>query len=421
MAANHIRNRKRVVVTGMGLVSPLGSDVDHFYDQLLNGQSGVKPIQKFPCADFSTRIAAGVEHVDAQNYIEPKLNRRLDPYIRFTIVAGLRAIEHAKIDVKLLDEKSRQRAGVVIGTGVGGMETQGDGFTAFNHKGWNRVSPFYCPFVLTNMGSALLGIEVGFKGPNYSVSTACATANNSIISAASHIQNGQADIMLAGGAEASLSPMCLAGFMACRALSKRNEEPARASRPWDRSRDGFVMAEGCGVLVLESLEHALARNAPIIAEYLGGSVTCDAYHMTDPMPSGTEVKRCIQEALLDANISDREVNYINAHATSTPVGDLAELRAVQSVFQSRASLKMNSTKSMIGHALGAAGGIEAVAVLKAIQTQQLHPTINLEDPEPELLIDPVANVACAHLVEVAINNSFGFGGHNSVIVLGKYR
>jgi 3-oxoacyl-[acyl-carrier-protein] synthase II len=327
----------------------------------------------------------------------------------------------AGIDVKQMDTRSRQRAGVIVGTGVGGMETQGSGFGTFTNKGWNRVSPFYCPFVLTNMGSALLGIEAGFQGPNYSVSTACATSNYSFISAANHIRRGECDIMLAGGAEASLSPMCLAGFMACKAVSKNNEHPEGASRPWDRRRDGFVMGEGAGVLVLESLEHALARGATILAEYMGGSMTCDAYHMTDPMPSGDEVKRCISMALEDSGIGPSDIQYINAHATSTLVGDLAELRAIQSVFGRGSQLKMNSTKSMIGHALGAAGGIEAIAAICAIRTQKLHPTINLQEPELELVIDPVANKACEHKVEIAMSNSFGFGGHNSVVVFGSYR
>lgn len=412
---------KRVVVTGMGLVSSLGSDVDEFYQKLLSGESGVRLIDQFPCEDFSTRIAAGVRDVNSEQYLEPKLNRRLDPYIRFTVVAGLRALAQAGLDYTQMDERARQRAGVIVGTGVGGMETQGDGFKTFAEKGWNRVSPFYCPFVLTNMGSAILGIHVGFKGPNYSVSTACATSNYSFICAANHIRRGEADVMVAGGAEASLSPMCLAGFMACRAVSKNNSNPQAASRPWDRARDGFVMAEGSGVLVLESLEHALARGAPILAEYLGGAMTCDAYHMTDPMPSGGEVKRCMLMALEDSGLTPGDVHYINAHATSTQVGDLAELRAIQSIFPASHKIKMNSTKSAIGHALGAAGGIEAIAAIQAILTQKLHPTLNLENPEPELLIDPVAGKACDHFVEVAMNNSFGFGGHNSVVVFGKYR
>lgn len=416
-----IASRKRIVITGMGLVSAFGSDIELFYNRLLKGESAVRLIDMFPCADFSTRIAAGVTEVPSQNYIEYKLDRRLDPFIRFTMVAGLKALEHAGIDFKQMDEQARNRAGIIIGTGVGGMETQGNGFKTFQEKGWNRVSPFYCPFVLTNMGSALLGVQVGFQGPNYSVSTACATANYSFICAANHILSGEADMMLAGGAEASLSPMCLSGFMACRAVSKQNDHPTKASRPWDRARDGFVMGEGAGVIVLESLDHALARGAPILAEYLGGAMTCDAYHMTDPLPNGDQVKRCINMALTQSNISPGDVDYINAHATSTYVGDLAELRALQSLFKASAKLKMNSTKSMLGHALGAAGGIEAIATLQAIKHQRLHPTINLENPEPELMIDPVAGVACDHKVDIAISNSFGFGGHNSVIVLGKYR
>lgn len=416
-------DRKRVVVTGMGLVSCFGSDVNQFYKHLLAGDSGVRYIDQFPCDDFPTRIAAGVRGVDeiALDYIDKKLNRRLDPFIRFSLIAGKRALEHASINPKEMDNSSLERAGVLIGTGVGGMHTQGEGFQAFHFKGFNRVSPFYCPFVLTNMGSALLSVDLGFKGPVYSVSTACATANYSFLLAADHIRRGQADLMIAGGAEASLSGMCLSGFMACRAVTRRNDPPEKASCPWDRKRDGFVMGEGCAALVLESLEHAQARGAPIIAELMGGSMTTDAHHMTDPLPTGEQVARCIHEALEDAGIGPSDIDYINAHATSTPVGDLAELNAIKRVFKDTSRLKMNSTKSMIGHALGAAGGIEAIAAIKAIETQKLHPTINLEDPEPTLTIDTIAQGSIDHSTELVLNNSFGFGGHNSVVVFGRYR
>jgi 3-oxoacyl-[acyl-carrier-protein] synthase II len=269
------------------------------------------------------------------------------------------------------------------------------------------------------MGSALLAMDIGFMGPNYSISTACATSNNCIIAAAEHIRNGEADVMVCGGAEAPLSPIGLAGFCALKALSTRNDEPAKASRPWDKGRDGFVMAEGAACLVLESLEHALKRGAPILAEYLGGALTCDAHHMTDPREDGEGVRLCVEKALKDAGISEQDVNYINAHATSTPAGDICEVTGLKRIFTSPQKIVMNATKSMIGHSLGAAGGLEAVCCIKAIETGYVHPTINLEDPEDVSFVTSSQKMrAC---VNVAISNSFGFGGHNSTIVLGRYR
>lgn len=414
---------KRVVISGMGLVSCFGSEVDLFYENLLQGKSGVRPIVEFPCEDFPTRIAASVQGIDeiAESYIDKKLNRRLDPYIRYSIVAGKRALESAGLDPKKdFDERALSRSGVIVGTGVGGMHMQHKGFQAFADKGYSRVSPFYCPFVLTNMGSALLGLDLGFTGPNYSLSTACATANYCFLAAADHIRKGEADIMLAGGSEAAISSMCIAGFIACKAVSRRNEEPTKASAPWDKKRDGFVMGEGAAVLVLEELEHAKARGATIYAELKGGATTSDAYHMTDPHPQGKQVAQCLKKALVDSGIQSEEVNYINAHATSTMLGDLAELRALKQVFAPRDTLKINGTKSMIGHALGAAGGLEAIACIQAIRTQKLHPTINLEEPENELQFDAIAEGAVDHPTDYVVNNSFGFGGHNSVVIFGRY-
>ncbi|MCE5315875.1 MAG: beta-ketoacyl-ACP synthase II, partial [Parachlamydia sp.] len=290
-------------------------------------------------------------------------------------------------------------------------------------KGFRRLTPFFVPYIITNMGGALLAIDLGFNGPNYSISTACATSNYCIHAAAEHIRQGSADLMLCGGAEAPLNPIGLAGFVACRALSTRNDEPAKASRPWDRDRDGFVMGEGSGVLLLESLDHALARGAPILAEYLGGSVNCDAYHMTDPREDGAGVAECIKLALRDAGVSQERINYINAHATSTILGDMCEINAIRSVFGPHAGkrIKLNATKSMTGHCLGAAGGLEAVATIMAIRTGKLHPTINCEHPDPGLGdFDVIPNVAREHRVDVALSNSFGFGGHNSTLVFTRY-
>jgi 3-oxoacyl-[acyl-carrier-protein] synthase II len=291
-------------------------------------------------------------------------------------------------------------------------------------KGFRRITPFFVPFIITNMGGALLAIDIGFMGPNYSISTACATANYCIYSAAEHIMRGEADLMLCGGTESPINPIGLAGFVACKALSERNDDPHKASRPWYKNRYGFVMGEGAGVLMLESLEHALERGAPILAEYLGGGISCDAHHMTDPRADGLGVSVCINNALKQAGIEKEQINYINAHATSTLAGDLCEVRAIRQVFGPHAEkhIKMNATKSMTGHCLGAAGGIEAIATIKAIQTGMLHPTINLDTPEEELAgIDVVANAAKPHTVTAALSNSFGFGGHNSALIFAPYQ
>lgn len=411
-------NKKRIVVTGMGVVSCFGNDVDVFYDKLLKGESGVRLIDNFPVEELPTRFGAGVPDFEADEYIDKKQARRIDPCIKFTIVAGRKALEMANLkDIAALEKLNRKRCGVLIGSGMGGLKTFYDGSVTYQTKGYRRITPFFIPFIITNMGGALLAIDLGFMGPNYSISTACATANYSIISAANHLLAGDADLMVCGGSEAAVSEIGLAGFVANKALSTRNDEPQKASRPWDKNRDGFVIGEGAGVIVLETLEHAQKRGAPIIAEYVGGAISCDAYHMTAPREDGLGIEMCFEQLLDNNGIPREAVNYINAHATSTPLGDMSEPTAVNKYFGDHAkNIKMNATKSMIGHCLGAAGGVEAIAVLKAIQTGKLHPTINLEDPEPALgLIDPVANVMQEHKIEVGLSNSFGFGGHNSTI------
>lgn len=411
--------KKRIVVTGMGIVSCFGNDVDVFYQSLLAGKSGISSITQFPCADYPTQIAGEIKEFDTGDYMDKKQARRVDKFIAYTMVAGKKALESGGLSGEALNQLQKGRCGILIGSGMGGMSVFAEGVQTLIEKGQRRVSPFFVPYILTNMGGAMLGIDLGFMGPNYSISTACATANFSIISAAQHIENGDADLMIAGGVEAAILPMGLAGFCACKALSQRNDEPQKASRPWDRDRDGFVMGEGAGVLVLESLEHAKARGAPILAEYLGGGISCDAYHLTDPRPDGEGVAACIDNALRDAGISAEEINYINAHATSTPVGDLAEVRALKKIFKKPASVKMNSTKSMIGHLLGAAGGVEAIATVKAITEGRIHPTINLDNPEPELDFD-VPTHAEDFVVKKAMSNSFGFGGHNASIIFSPY-
>jgi 3-oxoacyl-[acyl-carrier-protein] synthase II len=414
--------KRRIVVTGMGIVSCFGNDVDHFYDQLLAGQSGIGPIESFPCADYPTRFAGCIKNFDVGNYIDKKQARRVDPFIRYAMVAGKKALEKGNLTGDNLAKLNKSRCGIIIGSGMGGMQVFSDGIETLVKESFRRISPFFVPYIITNMGGALLGIDLGFTGPNYSISTACATSNNSIVAAAEHIQRGDADLMLCGGSEASIVPIGVAGFIALKALSERNDEPQKASRPWDKKRDGFVMGEGSGVIILEALEHALERGAPIYGEYLGGAVNCDAYHITSPREDGSGVAECMNLALKDAGIPKEQINYINAHATSTQIGDICELIGIKTVFEDHMkNVSINATKSMIGHCLGAAGGLEAIATLKAIETGMLHPSINIDEPEEMLEgIDYVPKVAKAKKITAAFSNSFGFGGHNSTLIFGPY-
>ncbi len=413
--------KKRIVITGMGVVSCFGSDVDLFYKSLLEGKSGIKPITRFPCEDYPTRFAGIISDFDPGEYIDKKQARRIDEFIAYALVAGKKALEQAGLGKEKMDSLQKDRCGVLVGSGMGGMGVFAEGVETLNTKGCKRVNPFLVPFIITNMAGGLLAIDTGFMGPCYSVSTACATANNAIIAAANHIRNGDADLMIAGGAEAAITPLGVSGFCACKALSQRNDEPQKASRPWDKNRDGFVIGEGAGVLVLESLEHALARGAPILAEYLGGGISCDAHHMTEPRPDGEGVALCLRKALADAGISADVVNYVNAHATSTQAGDMAEINALKKVLPNKGKVAISATKSMTGHGLGAAGGLEAIAVVEAIRTGIIHPTINLETPEEGILDFHVPVVAEKYKVTAALSNSFGFGGHNATIVLSPMR
>lgn len=411
--------KKRIVVTGLGIVSCLGQDVDAFYQKLLEGQSGVQTITDFPVFDFPTRFAAQVRDFDTAEYIDKKQARRVDRYIAYSLVCGKKALEHAGLYPAKLESLDKRRAGVILGSGMGGMSVFFDGVKNLLESGPRRITPFFVPYIIPNMGGALLAIEIGFMGPNYPISTACATSNYSIIAAAEHIRNDEADLMICGGVEAPISSIGLGGFCACKALSERNDEPHRASRPWDKGRDGFVMGEGAGVLILESLEHAERRGATILAEYLGGGVSCDAHHMTNPREDGEGVAICIQKALTNAGVTPEQINYINCHATSTPLGDMAEISALEKVFSNPEKIVINATKSMIGHSLGAAGGMEAVATVKAIQTSMVHPTINLEDPEKLSFICPTK--AEKLKISFALSNSFGFGGHNASLVFAPFK
>eukprot|EP01023_Acetabularia_acetabulum_P029346 TRINITY_DN276_c0_g2_i1.p1 TRINITY_DN276_c0_g2~~TRINITY_DN276_c0_g2_i1.p1 ORF type:complete len:459 (-),score=61.37 TRINITY_DN276_c0_g2_i1:1449-2825(-) len=418
--------KQRVVITGMGLASCFGNEPNQFYHKLLEGVSGVDTITRFDPSQFPTRFAAQIKNFDTEGLIEPKNERRFDNCLKYAMVSAKKALISAGISKQSNPEKyeklDKSRCGVIVGSGIGGSQTFFENVTTQLHKGHRKMSPFFIPYVITNTSSALIAIDQGYMGPNYSIPTACASANYSFIAAANHIRGGHADVMVAGGVEAPINPAGLAGFIVCRALSTRNDEPQDASRPWDINRDGFVLGEGAGVLVMESLEHAMHRGANIIAEFLGGALTCDAFHMTDPRKDGLGVSTCIELALKDALCDKDRVNYINAHATSTLVGDVAEIKALKKVFPSMNNIKMNSTKSMIGHGLGAAGGLEAIACIQAIKTGEVHPTINQTDLIDEVQdIDTVPNVKQKHDVDIAISNSFGFGGHNSVVVFTDFK
>ncbi|PWA53436.1 3-oxoacyl-[acyl-carrier-protein] synthase I, chloroplastic [Artemisia annua] len=332
-----------------------------------------------------------------------------------------KALEDAALGCDECSKIDKERAGVLVGSSMGGFTSFSNGMEILIERGPRKISPFLMPLMATNMGSSLLAMDLGFLGPNYCISAACATSNYCFYAAANCIRDGKADLMIAGGVDAPLVPLSIASYNACRALSQRNNDPQTASRPWDKDRDGFVMGEGAGLMVMESLEHAMKRDAPILAEYLGGAITCDAYHMTSPRPDGFCVSSCVQNCLADANVSVEEINYINAHATSTVIGDLAEINGMKKVFKKTKEIKINATKSMIGHSLGAAGGLEAIATIKAIQTGWLHPTINQINLEPTVEFDTVANKKQQHEINVAISNSFGFGGNNSVIALSSFR
>ncbi|KAL9242170.1 hypothetical protein vseg_016196 [Gypsophila vaccaria] len=412
---------RRVVVTGMGVVSPLGHEIDEFYNNLLEGVSGISEIENFDCAAFPTRIAGEIKSFSTEGWVAPKLSKRMDKFMLYMLTAGKKALADAGITDDLMNEIDKSKCGVLIGSGMGGMKVFYDAIEALRIS-YKKMNPFCVPFATTNMGSAMLAIDLGWMGPNYSISTACATSNFCILNAANHIIRGEADLMLCGGSDAAVIPIGLGGFVACKALSQRNSDPTKASRPWDANRDGFVMGEGAGVLLLEELDHALERGAEIYAEFLGGSFTCDAYHMTEPHPQGVGVALCIEKALAEAGLAKEDINYVNAHATSTPMGDLKEYQALVRCFGKNPELRINSSKSMTGHLLGAAGAIEAVATVQAIRTGWLHPNINLEIPDEgvdtNLLVGPKKE---RFNVKAALSNSFGFGGQNSSIIFAPYK
>lgn len=409
---------KRVVVTGLGVISPVGNDIDTFWNNITNGVSGIDYITKFNTEDFPVKIAAEVKDFQVEKYMDKKEARRMDTNTQYAIAASKMALEDAKLDMNAID---KDRVGVILGCGVGGIETFEDQMTTYKDKGPKRVSPFFIPMMIANMASGQIGMYFGARGINQTVVTACASATNAVGEAFKVIQRGDVDVMFTGGTEASITPLAFAGFCSMKALSTHNENPQEASRPFDKNRDGFVMGEGSGILVLEELEHALNRGAKIYAEVVGYGASCDAYHMTSPDPEGSGAALAIQRALNDAKISPDVVDYINAHGTSTEYNDKFETIAIKKVFGEKSyDLLVSSTKSMTGHLLGAAGGIEAIALSLALTNDKVPPTINLKEKDEECDLNYVPNKAIEKPINYGMSNSFGFGGHNAVIVFKKY-
>ncbi len=410
---------RQVVVTGLGAVTPVGNSTEEFWAAITQGRSGIGPITKFDTGGYPTRIAGEVKNFDPLKWMDKKEARRLDPYLQYAIACAGMAVEDAGLDVTKVDGT---RFGVLVGSGIGGIQTLLDSHDILNRKGLDRVSPFFIPMLIINMASGLISMRYGAKGPNSSVVTACATGNHAIGDAFKIIQRGDADVMIAGGAEAIIVPLTIAGFCQMKAMSIRNDEPTKASRPFDAHRDGFVCGEGGGLVILESLEHALRRDARIYVEIVGYGMSSDAYHMTAPDPEGDGAARAMASALGDARVPLSAVGYINAHGTSTPYNDKFETMGIKRVFGEHAyKLAVSSTKSMIGHLLGAAGGVEAIATILALYHCLLPPTINYETPDPECDLDYVPNQARKQEVEVAVSNAFGFGGTNATLAFRRYR
>jgi 3-oxoacyl-[acyl-carrier-protein] synthase II len=408
---------RRVVITGMGVLTPIGNTVEEFWASLVAGKGGVGPITKFDASNHSCKIAAELKGFDIGNYIDPREARRMDLFVQYAVAAAKMAVDDSGLEIT---PENATRVGVLVGSGIGGVETWETQHKILLEKGPNRVSPFFVPMLIANMGSGQISIIFGAKGPNTTVVTACTTGTNAIGDAYEVIKRGDADAMITGGAEAAIFPLSCAGFCSAQAFSTRNDEPEKASRPFDAQRDGFVMGEGAGILVIEELEHAKARGAKICAEIIGYGMSGDAHHMTAPAPDGEGAARCIQAALDDAGIKPENVSYINAHGTSTEMNDKYETMAIKTVFGDYAyKVPVSSTKSMTGHLLGAAGAVEAIACTKALQGSIIPPTINYEFPDPNCDLDYVPNVARKAELEIAISNSFGFGGHNATIVMKK--
>ena len=410
--------QKRVVITGLGCISPLGNRVEDLWHGLLAGKSGVGEITHYDTTDFKTKIAAEVKDFDGEALFGYREARRMDRYTQFALAASQQAVQGAELEI---NDSNRDRIGVVIGTGIGGLTTLFDQIQVFNQRGPSRVSPFLVPMMLPDSGAGIVAIQLGVRGPNMAIVTACATGTNSVGEAAEMIRRGYADVILAGGSEAVIVPIAMAAMGVMGALSTRNDDPQGASRPFDRDRDGFVMGEGAGILVLEDLGHARKRGATILAEISGYGTTNDAYHISAPAENGAGAARCMHMALDKAGLSADEISYINAHGTSTPLNDKSETNAIKTVFGEMAyNIPVSSTKSMTGHLLGASGALEAIVCVKVLQEGILPPTINYKTPDPECDLDYVPNTSRKAIVRHVMSNSFGFGGHNATIILSHY-
>ena len=410
---------RRVVITGLGVVTPLGHQVDLFWKNLLEGQCGIDRIASFDSAAFDTQIAAEVKDFDpSPGFPSPKEARRTDRYSQFGTHAAWQALRDSGLD---LEKVNRDEVGVFIGSGIGGLKTTSEQLKILLERGPGRLSPFMIPMLISNMASGLVSMYHNLRGPNFATCSACATANHALGEAWRTIKMGDAQVMFAGGAEATIVPIGIGGFCAMKAMSTRNDDPKHASRPFDKERDGFVMGEGAGVLVLEDLEHAQSRGARIYAEFAGYGNTADAHHLTAPSPGGEGAARCMRMALRNGGLNPEDISYINAHGTSTQQGDIAETEAIKTVFGTHArKLAVSSTKGATGHMLGAAGAVEMIACVKAIQTDTVPPTINYQEPDPECDLDYVPNTARQMKVNAVVNNSFGFGGHNATLVARKF-
>lgn len=413
---------RRIVITGIGVLSPLGNDLKTTWEGMKAGRSGIGTLTSMDTTEFSVKIGGEVKNFDPSEWFKknPREARRADRFEALALAGAAMALEDAGIDPETVADKTR--IGVMVGSGIGGLGIHSTEAEKLFKGGPRRVSPFLIPYMITNMASGLISMEYGFGGPNMSISTACATANHSIGEAWRIMKFGDADVMICGGAEASIMPIGVAGFANMKALSTRNDEPERASRPYDVDRDGFVMGEGCGIVILETLEHAKARGARIYAELVGYGLSADAYHLTAPMPDGAGAARCMQMALDHAGLKPEDVDYINTHGTSTPLGDLCEVNAIKSTFGDYATngLVISSTKSMTGHLLGAAGGVELAACIMAIQDNIVPPTINVDNQDPQCDLDVTPNKAREMKVDVALSNSFGFGGHNASLIVKRF-
>jgi 3-oxoacyl-[acyl-carrier-protein] synthase II len=411
-------SKRRVVVTGLGMLSPLGASVETSWEGLTAGHSGIAPIDAFDADSFPVRFGGAVPEFDMSSYLPAKEARRMDGFIQWGLAAGIQAIRHSGLEDS---DSDLSRVGVAMGSGIGGINTIETCHQVLLDRGPNKVSPFFVPSSIINMVSGHLSIMYGYRGPNIAITTACTTGTHNIGYAARMIAYGDADVMIAGGAEKATSPTTMAGFASMKALSARNDSPAEASRPWDLNRDGFVLSDGAGALVLESLEHATARGATILAELSGFGASADAHHMTSPAENGAGAAASMQAALNDGQHNPSDISYINAHGTSTPLGDIAETDAIKTVFGAHAStLAVSSTKSMTGHALGAAGAIEAVISVLAIRDQCAPPTINLDDPDPACDLDYVPHQAREMEIHAALSNSFGFGGTNGTLIFKRW-